>query len=89
MRRGILGPDDLDTLLGARLRGIRKEQGKTLYQVGNFIGVSFDSVSLMERGRQGIVVPRLILWCLFLKVDAGELLRLALADVAAREAAHE
>ena len=89
MRRDPLGPEEVDPALGIRLRGIRTEQQKTMKQVAHFIGTSFDTVSLMEKGRQPILVSRLILWCLYLKVDPGELLRLSLADIARKKAAHE
>lgn len=56
-------------------------------QVAPFLGISFDTVSLMEKGRLSIPVPRLILWCLCLGVDPGEVLKLALDDISEREIA--
>lgn len=72
----------LDAAIGKRLRDIRREKGLVMAQVAEFLGTTYYSVYLMEKGRQRFFAHTLAWWCVFLKTDEAELLKLALDDVA-------
>ncbi len=56
-----MNADDINKLIGARLKHERMRQGLTLEEVGRRIGTSLQAVSHHENGRTHITVVRLLL----------------------------
>lgn len=68
------GAEDLSSIVGRRLRGLRRVQGLTLEEVARKADLSHSFVSLVERGRADISLRRLHRLANVFGVRVGELL---------------
>lgn len=76
----------LRTMIGERLRRIRREQGKTLSDVSRVARVSVPYLSEVERGRKEASSEVLAAICDALRIDLSELLAGVAQDLAGVQA---
>lgn len=77
-------PDEVDTLIGANVRGIRSRLRMRQEDLADAIGWARRTVTTLEAGDRRVTMSDVMLLCEALEVDLAELLRGAPADALRR-----
>jgi transcriptional regulator with XRE-family HTH domain len=53
-------PNEMDRIIGRRIRSVRKQEGHTLVSLAKKTGLAFNTIAKHERGETSITLHRLI-----------------------------
>lgn len=78
-------PNDIDVIIGKRLRKLRRQLGIRQADLAKQIGISFPQVQKYESGENRITVTTLLRICSALNLRPVDFLTLVCADIAAKQ----